>query len=334
MTETRKRTRGNGDGSIVKLSGKRKKPYAARVTVGWSKDAKQIIKYIGYYESKGAAKKALNNYLVAPYDLSKITVQTVFDRWAEKAKITDKVIRAYSNSVENSGLANKTFKSVTLMDLEDAASSETPSMQLRFKKAFKNLYEYAIRHDLADKNLASYMELDDYNPKEKDVITQTDVELILKGEDIIPKIMLYTGLRIGELLDIKSENVNIEERIMIGGNKTKNGKNRRVPIHKEIIPIIEDLLSNNTEYLITTAKGKQKNYTVYLANEWHTNEILTKYTPHHCRHTFISRSDKLELNFSSLQKIVGHASSNVTLSTYTHIDSEKLLEFIDGFHYN
>lgn len=38
--------RGNGEGSIIKLSGKRRKPYAVQVTVGWSADGKQKYKYV------------------------------------------------------------------------------------------------------------------------------------------------------------------------------------------------------------------------------------------------------------------------------------------------
>lgn len=333
MTKKRNRTRANSEGSIIKLSGKRKKPFTARITVGWSPSGRQKFAYLGYYATKAEAKMALNHYLVSPYSLDKLTVQAIFDKWADKAKITDEVIKNYRNVVKNSGLADKIFKNVKLIELEDAASELTPSMQKRLKNAFKNLYDYGMRHDLIDKNLAALMELDDYSPKEKDIINKDDIKEILKGKDIIPKLMLYTGLRIGELLEIKSENVNIEERIMIGGKKTRAGKNRRIPIHKDIIQIIEDLLSNNTEYLISAVKGGKKHYVDYLTKEWHENDILTKYTTHQCRHTFISRCDKLELNFSVLQKVVGHSSSSVTTSVYTHIDNEQLIEFIDKFYY-
>jgi hypothetical protein len=44
----------NGFGSIVKLSGNRRKPFAVRITTGW-KDGKQIRKYLGYYKSEAEA---------------------------------------------------------------------------------------------------------------------------------------------------------------------------------------------------------------------------------------------------------------------------------------
>ena len=48
--------RGNGDGSIFKLKGRRRRPYAVRVTVGWTDDGKQKYKYIGYYEKKNGSR--------------------------------------------------------------------------------------------------------------------------------------------------------------------------------------------------------------------------------------------------------------------------------------
>ena len=40
MAQKRKRERRNGEGSIFKLSGKRKRPYAIRIAVRWTQDGK------------------------------------------------------------------------------------------------------------------------------------------------------------------------------------------------------------------------------------------------------------------------------------------------------
>ena len=42
----------NGYGSIVKLSGKRRKPYQVRLTKGFTNEGKQIYMYLGYFEKK------------------------------------------------------------------------------------------------------------------------------------------------------------------------------------------------------------------------------------------------------------------------------------------
>lgn len=333
MTKQRKRSRANGEGSVVKLAGKRKRPYAARVTTGWNNEGKQLFKYVGYYESKTAAKQALNNFLINPYDLdaNKLTALDIFEKWVETAKFTEEVLKNYRRVIENSGLSKKIFKDIKLIQLEEAAKELSPAMQKRWKAAWKNLYTYAMKADIVNKNLADLMELDKYVAKEKDSINPNDIKLIMQGDDNIAKILLYTGLRINELLSIKSSNVNLQERIMIGGSKTEAGKDRRIPLHKDIMPIIEDLLSNGTEYLVTDEKGKKVKYNNYLTKVWHKN--MDGYVIHQTRHSFISRAVKLELNQQVLKAIVGHSSSDVTSSVYTHIDDEQILEFIDKFSY-
>ncbi len=53
--------RENGFGCVFKLGGKRRKPYAVRVTVGFE-DGKQKTRYISYHETKEAAEAALIAY--------------------------------------------------------------------------------------------------------------------------------------------------------------------------------------------------------------------------------------------------------------------------------
>ena len=47
----------NGTGSIIKLSGNRRRPYAVKITTGYTVEGKQVRKIIGYFSSK---KEALN----------------------------------------------------------------------------------------------------------------------------------------------------------------------------------------------------------------------------------------------------------------------------------
>lgn len=333
MTQKRNRMRGNGEGSVVKLSGKRTRPYAARITVGWTNEGKQMFQYVGYYKTKTEAKNALFNYYVSPYDLSadKLTAQDVFDRWVETAKFSEEVLKNYRRVIENSGLSKKIFKDIKLIQLEEAARELTPAMQKRYKAAWKNLYLYGMKHDIVNKDLASLMELDKYKAKERDAITPSDIKDILSNEDIIPKLLLYTGMRIDELLNIETENVDLESRIMIGGLKTEAGKNRKIPIHKDILPIIEELYNKGYKYLLTNGKGRKITYDNYL-KEWHTNEVRTQYTPHYTRHTFVSRAIKLNLDRSILQKVIGHSNKDAT-DIYTHVDVDSLVNFIDKFNY-
>lgn len=333
MRQQRNRTRGNGEGCIINLGSKRKNPWTARVTVGYDKNGKQKFKYIGYYRTKTDAKKALANYLINPYNLEKLTTQDIFEKWVETAKFTEDVLKNYKRVIDKSGLAKKVFKDISLMQLEEAARELTPAMQKRYRSAWKHLYEYGMRHDLVNKNLADLIQIDKYVANKREAISPSNVKKILSGDNDIAKVLLYTGMRIGELLDIKSKNVDIENRIMVGGLKTESGKNRRIPLSIEILPIIKKWLSSNKEYLVTDEKGKKVNYNNYLTKVWHKDATLTKYSPHYTRHTWISRAVKLELNQVIIKAIVGHSSSDVTSGVYTHIDDEQLLQTIDAFSY-
>ena len=79
--------RGNGDGSIFKLGGKRRRPYAVRVTIGWTDDGKQKYKYLSYHENKTDAKAALREYLLQPQKikLERQTLGMIFEAMIEKA---------------------------------------------------------------------------------------------------------------------------------------------------------------------------------------------------------------------------------------------------------
>ena len=64
---------GNGNGSVYKASGKRRKPWIVRVTTGYSTSGTQIRKIIGSYETKREGQEALSEYLKNPTLFSKIT---------------------------------------------------------------------------------------------------------------------------------------------------------------------------------------------------------------------------------------------------------------------
>ena len=63
--------------------------------------------------------------------------------------------------------------------------------------------------------------------------------------------MIHTGYRIEEVVKIKKENVDFINGIIRGGNKTEKGKHKIIPIHKDIMELIQKRYSDsNTDYLI------------------------------------------------------------------------------------
>ena len=59
----------NGYGAVIKLSGKRRRPYQARITVGYSDIGKQLYATLGYFAKREEALCCLEEYHSSPYDI-------------------------------------------------------------------------------------------------------------------------------------------------------------------------------------------------------------------------------------------------------------------------
>ena len=64
----------NGYGSVVKLSGNRRKPFTARKTTGWNDKGHPIYLTIGYYATRQEGLIALAEYNRNPYDIEQRTL--------------------------------------------------------------------------------------------------------------------------------------------------------------------------------------------------------------------------------------------------------------------
>lgn len=118
------------------------------------------------------------------------------------------------------------------------------------------------------KNRAEFINLPkETEIKEKNPFDYDEIEKLWKNKDIIwvkyILIMIYTGMRIEETVELKKENIDLQEEFIHGGNKTRKGENRSIPIHKDIVEIIKELYENSpTDYLIYNDKwifSKKKN---------------------------------------------------------------------------
>ena len=332
--------RGNDDGSIIKLSGKRRRPYAVRVTVGWTDDGKQKYKYIGYYTGKREANAALRAYLVNPYDLTitDTTLKDIFNAWLENTKLKPVTIAGYKSAFNQAyNIHNLKIRDVKMCDLENAMYNLKPTMQSSFKNAMQHIYKYAIKNDMIDKNLSDYLEPKQPIRKKRVPFTVEQIEQIKrfnhKYTDIVV-ILLYTGLRINELLEMKKENVNLEQRFMVGGLKTRAGINRVIPIHNDIYDIVERYYNYSYKYLIEN-NGRPVAYRTFMTVFW---ELLKMYlntdqTPHCTRHTFVTYADKCGLDKTIQKKIVGHAHNDITDDVYNHKNIYDLLIEINKLEY-
>ena len=138
-------------------------------------------------------------------------------------------------------------------------------------------------------------------------------------------ILIYTGWRIGELLAMSCSDIDTIEWTMKGGSKTAAGRNRIVPIHESIKPYIEKRLAEGADKLIAdTSYNKFSKIFKGICARCGENHTI-----HDTRHTFATRADNFGMNKVCIQRLMGHASKDVTDKVYTHKDLEQLRKAID-----
>lgn len=345
----------NGYGTIYKMSGKRSRPYRAMKTDKWIIDPvtgklKQIRSTIGYYQSREDAMIALANYNENPYDIKadSITFSEVYEKWSENyfptlsnpsSVRTVTAAYAYCN-----GLYDMRMKDIKVSHLEGTILNAQvgDSTKSRIKSLFNMMYKYAVAHDIVEKDYASVM-FANGNPikrsRTKEVIPFSQEEIFLLWDNLdsiafadMILIGIYSGWRPQELAILKVADIDIKVGTMLGGLKTDAGKNRIVPIHPLIRPLIENRMKEATsmqsEFLFNDANGQQGTYMTYDKYRKRFEKVMKylklTHRPHETRHTFITKAKACNVDEYILKLIVGHAIDDITEKVYTHRTIDQL----------
>lgn len=331
----------NSYGSIVKLSGKRRRPYAVRITTGWTDEGRQIQKYLSYHATRREAMAALAEYNKSPFDLDnqKITFAEMYERWAT-ARYDGEVIPEYRAAYKHlKGLYDMPFVEIRKRHIQAVIDSATTgfSSKSQIKSLCSLIFRYAMDMEIVPSNQAAEIELPE-NIKSDIHTPFTDEELATLWQytdDTAARFALvlsYTGLRPSELLKIRTKDVHISDRYMHGGLKTQAGKDRDIPIAEKIMPFIQSWFNPANEYLVTNKKGKAMSYYT-LRSIWENSPIMQSLpTPHLMgdgRHTCASLLAKAKVDLLLRQRILGHRPKNITEDVYTHNTITELIEAIN-----
>lgn len=345
----------NGYGTIYKMSGKRSKPYRAMKTDKWIIDpvtgkSKQIRFTIGYYQSREDAMIALANYNENPYDIKadSITFSEVYEKWSENyfptlsnpsSVRTVTAAYAYCN-----GLYDMRMKDIKVSHLEGTILNAQvgDSTKSRIKSLFNMMYKYAVAHDIVEKDYASVM-FANGNPikrsRTKEVVPFSQEEIFLLWDNLdniafADMILtgIYSGWRPQELAILKVADIDLEAGTMLGGLKTDAGKNRIVPIHPLIKPLIENRIQEATdmqsEFLFNDVNGQQGTYMTYDKYRKRFEKVMKylklTHRPHETRHTFITKAKACNVDEYILKLIVGHTIDDITEKVYTHRTIDQL----------
>lgn len=170
------------------------------------------------------------------------------------------------------------------------------------------------------------------------------------------RFILQTGLRTGELVGLKWEDIDFENKTLkiqrsmeyrhsvdvwrIGEPKSKSGY-RTIPLTDEAIRILKAQDEKNkrikvipeewSEFVFLCRKGQPVKNSTYDTALFKICEKagINKFSMHVLRHTFATRCIEGGMMPKTLQKILGHSNIGITMNLYVHITEEEKQKEID-----
>lgn len=335
----------NGFGTVTKLSGKRRKPWVVKVTIGFDENTgKQIQKSLGTFATRPEALRHLSLHHVSEENISlamALSPDKVLDMKKKKTKkhtfgecvsaVTERDAPKRSASWltlrDNISrlldeLMDKNIDEIELEDMQkvinkvrDSGKSQTTLN--RCKIMCSSAFEYAVIHKWIDRNddYTKYIEANSI--AERKIIhkpfTKEHIELLKNDDSMFSKVLLFyilTGCRANEPFKAK-----IYDDYIVCGSKTSSGKNRKIPIHSYLKPFISEVF----EYL-SKESYSTLNYKLAKFNK----KYKLDYTMHDTRNTFATLGKEFDMRPTVIKKIMGHRINDLTDDVYTHESIEYL----------
>lgn len=318
-----KRHRGNGQGSVIKEPNG---TYTA-VKTQMRGDKRMVRKKRGFRTKKDAiAYLPLLLFEPDPQEEKKITFADLYAEWSRKhfEKLSDSKITAYKIAYKRcEPLYPRVWSTITLKQMQAVVDSLPSYYTKRDCKLLLSLMgEFAERNEYADKNRGKLIDLPPLEAKEKQAFTVDEVQALWKDYENgntftgYALIMIYTGMRFGELKDVLLENIHLEDGYLTGGKKTEAGKNRPIMIVDCIKPVIRKLSEGRKAKLLE----QHPDYFRARFDAMTERAGVRPLKPHSCRHTFCTMLALAGVQPGIIQKVAGHTSYNTT-ATYTHLQS-------------
>lgn len=304
---------------------------------------------------------------------SDILVDTWYEYWIgiKKQTVRPNTVRNYSERYERNikGIIGKKLLSEVkpihcqkiFSDMAEQGYKTTTIYQTRI--TLYNMLEFAKENDVILSNpCKKSVKSDMGKPSEKKVALTIDEQrkflMAATGQSYENqyKFMLQTGLRTGELVGLKWDDIDFGKRTVtisrtmeyrykvgewrVGPPKSKSGY-RTIPLTDEAIRILKDQKEKNSkikviniewrDQVFLSRKGepvKNSTYDTALFKICDKAEIR-KFCMHILRHTFATRCIEAGMIPKTLQKILGHSNIGITMNLYVDATEEEKTKEMD-----
>lgn len=265
-----------------------------------------------------------------------ITLRQLFNEWLpiHSQSISNSAVKSYHIAFKHiSNIADMPITNIHFQHLQNVINSMhekglSYSSCKKVRTLLNQLFNYAIIKDYPITNYAIHLTLGPNIPTiRRRVFTRQQINKLWAVNTPYSRmilILLYTGLRIGELLSLRKQDINRRSSYLIVSHaKTKAGEGRIIPIHHRIIPLIDQLYIDTNDYLFTIS------YTTFRKHFMNIMKRLKcKHTIHDTRHTFASLLDPVAPP-NSLRSLLGHKQGDITTRVYTHKTIRELRKAIE-----
>lgn len=265
-----------------------------------------------------------------------ITLRQLFNEWLpiHSQSISRSAVNSYHIAFKH--ISNISDMSITDIHFQHLQNVIDPmhvkglsySSCKKVRTVLNQLFNYAIIKDYPITNYALHLNLGPNVPTiKRRVFTRQQINKLWAIDTSYSRmilILLYTGLRIGELLNLRRQDINRRSSYLIVKHaKTKAGEGRIIPIHHRIAPLIEQVYNSTDNYLFPIS------YTTFRK---HFQDVLKqlncKHTIHDTRHTFASLLDAVAPP-NALRSLLGHKQGDITTRVYTHKTIRELRKSIE-----
>jgi integrase len=248
--------------------------------------------------------------------------------------------RAYASWIKCfESIFNRQINTITLADLQFIFDNLKIGNggQAHAKALCSKIFKYAVvhQHIKRDDDYTSYIRVVDPVESTKHYAFSVEEIKQLKQLDTpeahILLIYIYTGCRKSELMSIDRSNIHIDEpcdddgaemyiSYIVTGSKTEAGRNRIIPIHKDIKKYVIDELLKDGKRLVDYKRNAFEQKIILKLNK----ELNMKHTMHDTRKTFASLCQMNHIDIYIRKKVLGRKMNDITFDVYTN-ESKNIL---------
>lgn len=219
--------------------------------------------------------------------------------------------------------------------LSALSERRTPATVNRYRSLIVTIFNRAIEYGALETNPAAPVKPLEENNKRERFLSPSEILAFLQALDNQPgnaanaiRLMLFTGIRKGNVLRMKWDEVNLAEREWLIP-KTKSGRSHRVPLNESAVGALESQLRfREAENPYVFPGNKKGTCLTTVHNVWVKvrDEIgLTNCRLHDLRHTFASHLTMATGDLPAVAKLLGHQSTAMT-ARYAHLANDHLLQ--------